>query len=548
MTGRVVSILCAVMLLATTLTPPAAGQSPEPSPQPEPSSPPASEPLRMLDGRYSFTATPLPDGSVLVIGGSDGWSVLGSAETFDPATRRFSAVGVLEQPRFGHQATSLPDGRVLVTGGALEYSQGLSLVEVYDPETASFTALGRLAEQRFLHTATALDDGQVLITGGFVDLEDGRPTSSAELFDPATGTSSVVGEMHAARVGHAAVRLDDGRVVAIGSLAGTPGEGTMEVYDPDLQRFLAPRELAAAVSGPQAVRLDDGRVLAVSARSVVIAADAETSEPIERPDTGGMMTATSLDDGRVVVIGSGRDEGPALVEVFDPSNDTFSPADPMRLTRQGHVAVKLDDGNVLVLGGLGCMQVLDTAEIWDPDQMSAVAGGSESDCDPYAESTPPPLPKLGATTSGGRIEMPASAFAITVPDDWTVEIADPDTDVFTAEPGSAWEALRATSPDRTMACSVAVGVAEVALEEQSGTGSGGVGTPMWDPNEPGLLRVPSPVVEEGESSISMSMPMERLQREHEGLEHDAMYSIHCVGDSESAIERLGLSLEFLPQQ
>ena len=67
-----------------------------------------------------------PDGSVLVVGGSDGCSVLGSADAFDPVSQRFRTVGGLRQPRFGHKATALPDGRVLITGGALINLQALS--------------------------------------------------------------------------------------------------------------------------------------------------------------------------------------------------------------------------------------------------------------------------------------------------------------------------------------------------------------------------------------------------------------------------------------
>lgn len=55
-----------------------------------------------------------------------------------------------------------------------------------------------------------------------------------------------------------------------------------------------------------------------------------------------------------------------------------------------------------------------------------------------APSTPGPLPALGATVSGGRIEMSGSGFAITVPEKWVVKLVEPDPDVYTAAPGASW--------------------------------------------------------------------------------------------------------------
>src|SRR5262245_48112624 len=73
--------------------------------------------------RFGHTATLLPNGKVLVAGGANRFfpppiSVLNSAELYDPATGVWSITGALITGRSGHSATLLPNGKVLVTGGS----------------------------------------------------------------------------------------------------------------------------------------------------------------------------------------------------------------------------------------------------------------------------------------------------------------------------------------------------------------------------------------------------------------------------------------------
>ena len=144
----------------------------------------------MAETHYVGTATLLPDGTVLVAGGdtvdSGNATVLASAELYDSGRGSWTAAGGMIEARDSHTATPLPDGRVLVAGGGDFSGQHLlASAELYDPSNGSWTATGSMAEGRIGHTATLLPDGTVLLAGGV-----GRPSSalaSAELYDPGSG-------------------------------------------------------------------------------------------------------------------------------------------------------------------------------------------------------------------------------------------------------------------------------------------------------------------------------------------------------------------------
>jgi probable HAF family extracellular repeat protein len=93
-------------------------------------------------------------------------------------------------------------------------------------------------------------------------------------------------------------------------------------------------------------------------------------------NSGGSMstareghTATVLQDGRVLVAGGIPSAGTATAsaELYDPLTNQWQPAGAMNDARSGHTATLLPGGQVLVTGGQTAMgQVLNRAELYDP--------------------------------------------------------------------------------------------------------------------------------------------------------------------------------------
>jgi hypothetical protein len=126
--------------------------------------------------------------------------------------RSWVPTGSMGTGRALHTATLLSSGKVLVAGGDnLGY---LSSAELYDPSSGTWTATGSMSAARYSCTATLLPSGKVLVVGGS---SDGiHILSSAELYDPATGMWTATGSMNLARAYHTATLLPSGKVLERG--------------------------------------------------------------------------------------------------------------------------------------------------------------------------------------------------------------------------------------------------------------------------------------------------------------------------------------------
>lgn len=266
----------------------------------------------MMVARASQTATLLPNGKILMAGGFNG-DYLNSAELYDPHTGKFTPAGQMVTPRSGHVAVLLNNGKVLLAGGTGTGWTFLADAEIYDPTTDAFTSTGKMTTVRESHTATLLKDGKVLITAGHKGRRaDMTIYSSAEIYNPVSGAFTPTGNLKVKRHKHDATLLADGRVLIIGGADERDGRGaytSTEIYTPATGTFTALGNLNTSrykLNGTS-ILLPTGKVLIAGGASKVEIFDPKTNEFIYAAGDMGTMrlfaTATLLQNGQVLITG-----------------------------------------------------------------------------------------------------------------------------------------------------------------------------------------------------------------------------------------------------
>jgi hypothetical protein len=176
-----------------------------------------------------------------------------TVEVYDPQRQTWMAGTPMLAPRADHRAIPLPDGRVLVTGGS-----SLASTEIYDPATGRWTAAGEMATPRSRHSLALLPDGRPIVIGG----QAGTVLASAEIFSAETGGWTLTAPLPGARSGHAATILPDGRVLVVG---GTDERSrpltTTEIYDPSTHQWSGDAPMVTSHPRPTLTITETGTIL-----------------------------------------------------------------------------------------------------------------------------------------------------------------------------------------------------------------------------------------------------------------------------------------------
>ncbi len=266
-------------------------------------------------------------------------------------------------------AFPLPTGQVLVVGTANTSQGQVSTLERYDPATGQWTALGPWINDRSGYITAVLRDGRVLAAGGLD--KDGHFTGVAALYNPTTNAWTPIPPLAAPRWGGTATLLPSGQVLVLGGV-GDNGRGanalvTTERYDPATNTWTLLAPMGIPRYAHRATLLANGQVLVTGGRGGIPSpgalASAERYDPATNTWTPAASMATArnegfalrLADGQVLVVGgNGGTDGStplASAERYDPATDRWTAAGSLATTRDGAQATLLAVGQVLVTGG-----------------------------------------------------------------------------------------------------------------------------------------------------------------------------------------------------
>jgi len=212
---------------------------------------------KFFNVRGAGSAVMYADGKILLLGGGD--PPTNTAEVIDlnqpSPTWRF--VGNMTVARRQVNATLLPDGTVLVTGGtscpgANNADPGCPVLsaELWDPATESFQPLASATVPRLYHSAAVLlPDGRVLTTGGngyptpeaFSPpylFKGARPTMSAvpstigygQHFSVQTPDAASITKVRLIRIASVTHAFDQNQRLSV--LSFTPGSSTLDIVAP----------------------------------------------------------------------------------------------------------------------------------------------------------------------------------------------------------------------------------------------------------------------------------------------------------------------------
>jgi hypothetical protein len=313
-----------------------------------------SEAGEMNSARIWHTSLLMADDRVLVIGGVD--MTRGShvapvwppPEVFDPASTTWSVLSTDIQADYGSCQVLLPDGRVLLSGfvepGYCDHlGHAIRKTVLLDPTTGRSTPGPDMRDRRTKEWSAELADGTVLLGGGtetavVPDWPEcdvyGTPKRSVEAFDPTTGAFRELAALPLDPVdsvwripngnSNHQLRLQDGRILVTNGLESTP-----LVYSLAEDAWWTISWGSVKRTNPLAALLPNGMVLLVSGGG----ADSPTGRSAElydpaagawlwagearRPYGSLVATATTLPDGRVLVVGSSSLEGDTGAELYE---------------------------------------------------------------------------------------------------------------------------------------------------------------------------------------------------------------------------------------
>ena len=276
----------------------------------------------------------------------------------------WSVAGALAEARNYPRVVALPTGELFVSGGVDPAFPDVAraTTELFDPATGRSTVLAPVGPGRVNHTATLAWGDRVVVAGG-TDYYAGEwhAMDRVDVYLPYAHEWLQGASLRQPRADHAAVALRDGRVLVAGGENGNFIYKTAELYDPSTDSWTMAAPMPRVRTQFLMAPLPDGTVIAfggleergaVSRTSIIYDPRSDTWREGPRLSTDRVLSAlATLPNGDLLVIG-GQKDASNTAERYDWRARQWVYAGSLIEPRLAAVAATLEDGSVAVVGGL----------------------------------------------------------------------------------------------------------------------------------------------------------------------------------------------------
>ncbi len=339
---------------------------------------PIRETAPLPAGLRAFSSVSLPDGDVLVFGGSaNAVEATNQAWRYDWETESWAEASPLAYAAAHMEVAVLSDGKVLAVGGTADFTAEIQTSQLLDPSTMEWTASAgnfeTLLADYTLHSVVTLPDDYVLLS---------TSQGGMAVYDPATTNWAEIDPGPLDAGGAPTFWFEEQRELLFSAVGG-------QVYIPDSPPhtgslfYLEPEQ---PLFQDGAVQLNDGRVLTMDLEanfdndvSLYDPATRTAEIVTELPFNAGIETRSSIlmADGRVLSFGFGDLTSPGdtkLIQVYGPEDNswevgTYDGMGPF-LTPQMHL---LPDNSIFAISGVPEPETANTAWVINREGATSTA-------------------------------------------------------------------------------------------------------------------------------------------------------------------------------
>jgi N-acetylneuraminic acid mutarotase len=282
------------------------------------------------------------------------------------ASSLWQQVSPLPYTAYGLAAATGGDGRVYALGGFVP-NTSTSQTAAYTPSSNIWSPIPGFPGVFRDELGAASDrSGLVYIFGGYLQDIGSPVTATADVYDPASNTWQAIASMPEARAGAAGALGSDGDIYAFGG-AGPAGGGTpfstAQAYDPTTGTWHLVKPMPTPRYGAAAVTAGDGKTYVIGGWDHGVVNTVEAYDPATNawqsrapmPTPRDWLGAALSADGRIYAVGGLDNSGIGLttVEVYDPVSNSWRAGPPLGVAR-GLLGVTVDhNGTIYAIGGLG---------------------------------------------------------------------------------------------------------------------------------------------------------------------------------------------------